>query len=118
MEKQKQSLTTTSTAESELVTLSDMTSLLFHMEKFLIGQGCTVAKKIMYQDNATTIHMLTTEKHSTMRNAHIGSKYYSPSLSTTPPLSPRLRTQNYTIPVAKLDVCNTYILHSITFTSI
>jgi hypothetical protein len=72
----KQSLTTTSTAESELVALSDMSSLLFHMEKSLIGQGCTVAKKIMYQDNATTIHMLTTEKHSTMRNAHIGSKYF------------------------------------------
>jgi hypothetical protein len=72
----KQSLTTTSIAESELVALSDTSSLLFYMEKFLIGQGWKIAKKIVYQDNATTIHMLTAEKYSTARNAHIGAKYF------------------------------------------
>jgi hypothetical protein len=53
-----------------------MSALLFHMEKFLTSQGCSIAEKVMYQDNMTTIHMLTTEKPSTMRNAHIGSKYF------------------------------------------
>jgi hypothetical protein len=59
------------------VALSEMRCpLSFHMEKFLTSQGCSIADKVMYQDNMTPIHMLTTEKPSTMRNAHIGSKYF------------------------------------------
>jgi hypothetical protein len=72
----KQTLTTTSTAEAELVALSEMASLVFHAEKFLIAQGCTVSEKVLFQDNMTTIHMLTSEHPGTLRNAHIGSKFF------------------------------------------
>jgi hypothetical protein len=70
----KQTLTTTSTAE--LVALRDG-SLVFHAEKFLIAQRCTVSEKVLFQDNMTTIHMLTSEHPGTLRNAHIGSKFFS-----------------------------------------
>jgi hypothetical protein len=88
----KQTLTTTSTAESELVALSEMSALLFHMEKFLTSQGCSIAEKVMYQDNMTTIHMLTTEKPSTMRNAHIGS--ISSFGTTSPAVTSRSSTSD------------------------
>ena len=72
----KQTLTTKSSTEAELVALSDQSSLLFHMTKFLKGQGIDVQEKTIYQDNSSTIKLLHDPRSSSLRTAHINSKYY------------------------------------------
>ena len=72
----KQSLTTKSSTEAELVAVSDQSALLFHAEKFLKGQGIIPTKKIIYQDNLSTIQLLKNKKSSSQRTAHINTKYF------------------------------------------
>ena len=72
----KQRLTTKSSTESELVAASDQSALMFHIEKFLKSQGYKVKEKIIYQDNISTIRLLTNEKSSSQRTSHINAKYF------------------------------------------
>jgi hypothetical protein len=72
----KQTLTTLSTAEAELVAVHEMSGMLFHMERFFVAQGCHVTSKTVYQDNKATIQMLKSPTPST-RNAHIGVKFFA-----------------------------------------
>jgi hypothetical protein len=72
----KQSLTTKSSTKAELVAVSDQSALLFHAEKFLKGQGIIAEKKIIYQDNLSTIQLLKNKKSSSQRTAHINTKYF------------------------------------------
>jgi hypothetical protein len=72
----KQSLTTKSSTESELVAASDQSALLFHMEKFLKSQGHHIKEKIIYQDNVSTIRLLTYAHSSSQRTSHIDAKYF------------------------------------------
>jgi hypothetical protein len=44
--------------------------VIFHAEKFLIAQGCTVSEKILLQDNMTTIHMLTRASWDPQERTH------------------------------------------------
>ena len=72
----KQSLTTKSSTKAELVAVSDQSALLFHAEKLLKGQGIIAEKKIIYQDNLSTIQLLKNKKSSSQRTAHINTKYF------------------------------------------
>ena len=72
----KQSLTTKSSTEAELVAVSDQSALLFQAERFLLAQGITPKSKIIYQDNKSTIQLLKNKRSSSQRTAHINTKYF------------------------------------------
>jgi hypothetical protein len=72
----KQSLTTKSSTEAELVAASDQSSMLFHMRNFLAGQGIRVKDSVLFQDNTSTISLLTNANSSSQRTAHINTKYF------------------------------------------
>ena len=62
---EKHRIVTKSSIEEELVALSYIASLLFHIEYFIAGQ-----------DNKSTIAMLTTVTKESMRTRHINVRYY------------------------------------------
>lgn len=72
----KQSLVTKSNTECELVAASDQSSLMFHCERFLKHQGLMIKRKIIYQDNLSTIQLLKSSTSSSQRTAHINTKYF------------------------------------------
>ena len=75
-ESAKQSLTTKSSSESELVALSDSASQVVWTRNFLLGQGYTMGPALVYQDNTSTIIMAEKGAASGKRTRHIGIRFF------------------------------------------
>ena len=55
----KQKLVTKDSTESELVALSDMLPCVMKLHEFLCGQGCIMDSPTIFQDNASTLSLVT-----------------------------------------------------------
>ena len=67
---------TTSSAESELVALSDLTSLTIHSLNFLKSLNVNLHQAEIFQDNTSTISMANNGKSNSDRTKHIKIKYF------------------------------------------
>ena len=67
---------TTSSAESELVALSDLTSLTIHSLNFLKSLNINLQQAEIFQDNTSTISMANNGKSNSDRTKHIKIKYF------------------------------------------
>jgi hypothetical protein len=72
----KQSLVTRSSAESELVALSDGVTHVVWSREFLIHQGYKMGPALVYQDNQATIAMARRGPTSSGNSRHINIRYY------------------------------------------
>ena len=72
----KQSLVTKSSAEGELVGLSDAANEALWTRQFLISQGIPQVSIIIHQDNQSTIDMIHTGRHTSGRSRHIQVRHY------------------------------------------
>ena len=67
---------TTSSAESELVALSDLTSMTIHSLNFLKSLNVNLQQAEIFQDNKSTISMANNGKSNSDRTKHIKIKYF------------------------------------------
>lgn len=67
----KQKLVTKSSAEAELLALSDMTSIVMWMREFYREQGYKVKTAIVYQDNMSCIKLTENGRSNSDRTRHI-----------------------------------------------
>lgn len=72
----KQGLVTRSSAESELVALSDGVTYVIWSREFLIHQGYAMGPAIVYQDNQATIAMAKRGPSASGNSRHINIRYY------------------------------------------
>jgi hypothetical protein len=72
----KQKIVTKSSAEAELVALSDESSQIIGCREFLLAQGYDLPPAIIYQDNKSTIAMAEKGMHSNSRTRHINIRYF------------------------------------------
>jgi hypothetical protein len=72
----KQMLVTKSSSEAELVAASDEISQVIWLREFLIGQGYQPKQTILYQDNRSTIAMISRGRHTSLRTRHINVRYF------------------------------------------
>jgi hypothetical protein len=72
----KQRLNTKSSAEAELIALSDMCSRAIWCREFLIAQGYDVPPARVYQDNMSTIALATKGAGSSDRTRHVSIRYF------------------------------------------
>ena len=72
----KQKIVTKSSAESELVGLSDSTSQVIYCRDFLIGQGYKLDAATIYQDNMSTIALVKKGQPTSERSRHINIRYF------------------------------------------
>ena len=72
----KQRLVVKSSAEAELVAVSDECSRVIWCRDFLIHQGYTVTAAVVYQDNKSTIAIINKGKHTSSRSKHINIRYF------------------------------------------
>jgi hypothetical protein len=72
----KQKLVTKSTAESELVGISDGVAEVIHIREFMINQGHDVGAAIIYQDNMSTIALAEKGRSTSERTRHINIRYF------------------------------------------
>ena len=72
----KQGLVTKSSAEGELVGLSDAANEGIWTRQFLISQGIPQVSITIYQDNQSTIDMIHTGRHTSGRSRHIQIRHY------------------------------------------
>ena len=72
----KQKINTKSSAEAELIALSDMCSRAIWCREFLAAQGYTVQPARVYQDNMSTIALATKGASSSDRTRHVSIRYF------------------------------------------
>ena len=72
----KQKIVCRSSTESELVTLSDATSLAAYELQFIESLGVKMGQAQIYQDNSSTIRMAQNGKTSSDRTKHIKLRYF------------------------------------------
>jgi len=72
----KQKIVCRSSTESELVALSDATSLAAYELQFIESLGVKMGQAQMYQDNTSTIQMAKNGKSCSDRTKHIKLRYF------------------------------------------
>ena len=72
----KQKIVCRSSTESELVTLSDATSLTAYELQFMQSPGIKVKQAHLFQDNTSTIRMAMNGKSCSDRTKHIKLRYF------------------------------------------
>jgi ribosomal protein L24E len=73
----KQVLVTKSSAETELVAASDeLSQVICWLREFLIAQGYPPKCCYFYQDNMSTMAMITKGRHTSLRSRHINVRYF------------------------------------------
>jgi hypothetical protein len=72
----KQVLVTKSSAEDELVAAFDELSQVVWLREFLIAQGYHPKCCYFYQDNMSTMAMITKGRHTSLRSRHINVRYF------------------------------------------
>lgn len=75
----KQKFVCRSSTESELVTLSDATSLAAYELQFIESLGVKMGQAQMYQDNTSTIRMAQNGKSCSDKSKHMKLRYFSSS---------------------------------------
>ena len=73
---QKQKIVTKSSTESELVCVSDMMGLGYHVKDFLEGQKVFVDAIDLHEDNTSTISLMVKGASTTARTRHIRVRYF------------------------------------------
>jgi hypothetical protein len=71
-----QKINTKSSAESELVGLSDSTGQVVWTRNFLIEQGYKVEPAVIYQDNQSTMALIKNGKSNSDRTRHIAIRFF------------------------------------------
>jgi hypothetical protein len=72
----RQKLNSKSSAESELIALSDMTSQIIWTRDFLTYQGYKMPPAQVQQDNQSTMAMIETGRSTAERTRHISARYF------------------------------------------
>ena len=70
----KQKIATRESTEAELVALSDMMLIGEWLHDFLVGQGLKLKKPVIYQDNKSTISLVTKSDGGKMRTKHMRAR--------------------------------------------
>ena len=71
-----QKLNTVSSAESELVGLSDSTSQIIWTREFLQGQGYNIGPAKIYEDNTSAIKLAENGRSNSSRTRHIAIRFF------------------------------------------
>ena len=71
-----QKLNTVSSAESELVGLSDSTSQVIWTRQFLEGQGYNIGPAKIYEDNTSAIKLAENGRSNSSRTRHIAIRFF------------------------------------------
>jgi len=71
-----QKLNTVSSAESELVGLSDSTSQIIWTRQFLEGQGYNIGPAKIYEDNTSAIRLAENGRSNSSRTRHIAIRFF------------------------------------------
>lgn len=71
-----QKLTTKSSTEAELVALSDSSNQVLWTRQLLISQGYEDSPAIIFQDNKSTIQLITNGRSNSERTRHINIRYF------------------------------------------
>jgi hypothetical protein len=71
-----QKLTTKSSTEAELVGLSDSSNQVLWTRYFIIAQGYSNKPAIIFQDNKSTIQLITNGRSNSERTRHIDIRYF------------------------------------------
>ena len=72
----KQSITTKSSTEAELVALSDTASRAIHLRNFIIEQGYDVGPAVIYQDNMSTLALIKRGRPGAEGSRHIAIRHF------------------------------------------
>jgi hypothetical protein len=72
----KQQIVTTSSAEAELVALSDSASQGLHMRSFIIAQGYECGPMTVYQNDMSTMALIERGRSAAERTRHIDIRYF------------------------------------------
>jgi hypothetical protein len=72
----RQSITTKSSTEAELVALSDTASRAIHLRNFIIHQGYDVGPAIIYQDNMSTLALIKRGRPGAEGSRHIAIRHF------------------------------------------
>jgi histone deacetylase 1/2 len=72
----KQRINTKSSAEAELIALSDMASRAIWCREFLLAQGYAIAPARVFQDNMSTMALATKGTSSSDRTRHVSIRYF------------------------------------------
>ena len=72
----KQSITTKSSTEAELVALSDTASRALHLRNFIIEQGYDVGPAVIYQDNMSTLALIKRGRPGAEGSRHIAIRHF------------------------------------------
>jgi len=72
----KQKLVTKSSAEAELVCLSDCLPQVIHVRNFLLAQGYSVGPARVYQDNTSTITLAEKGRSTSDKTRHVNIRYF------------------------------------------
>ena len=71
VESSKQKINTKSTAESELVGLSDFSGACIHQRQYLVAQGYNLDAVKIYQENKSTISLINAGHSTSKRTRYI-----------------------------------------------
>jgi len=72
----RQKLNTKSSTEAELVGLSDGSNNILRLRNFLIEQGCKVGPAKVFQDNKSTIALVSRGRSTHKSTRHINICYF------------------------------------------
>eukprot|EP01036_Dinobryon_divergens_P034084 gene34084-44039_t len=72
----KQKLVSKSSTEAELIALSDGISQVIWTREFIISQGINIPAAIVYQDNLSTMAMVSNGRSTSARTRHVNIKYF------------------------------------------
>ena len=72
----KQANTTKSSAEAELVALSDTASRAIHLRNLIVEQGYEVGPAVIYQDNMSTMALIKRERPDAEGSRHIAIRHF------------------------------------------
>ena len=70
----KQRIATKDSTEAELVALSDMTREVEQMNEYLEEQGVNLELPVVYQDNMSTITLVSDERSGNVRTRHLSAR--------------------------------------------
>ena len=72
----KQSIVSRSSTEAELIALSDSGSQVIWVREFMIQQGFDLAPATIYQDNMSTISLISNGRPKAEKSRHINIRYF------------------------------------------
>jgi hypothetical protein len=72
----RQKINTKSSAEAELIALSDKATRAIWCRDFLINQGYPASPALLYQDNQSTMKLATNGTSSSNRTRHVSIRYF------------------------------------------